>query len=65
MYQEFFIQKGMLILPIVAMLSFVLSFVIILLWSLRPAQKPYYDGLAELPFAEATAGDVAKQEGRS
>lgn len=50
MYQEFFIQKGVLILPIVAMLSFVLSFAAILLWSLRAEQKPHYNGLAQLPI---------------
>ena len=50
MYQEFFIQKGVLVLPIVAMLSFVLSFVAILVWSLRTTQTPHYDALGQLPL---------------
>ena len=52
MYQEYFIQKGTLILPIVAMLSFVLSFVAILLWSLRSTQSSQYADLALLPLSE-------------
>ena len=40
MYQEFFLQKGMLILPLVALMSFILSFVAILWWSLRAARQP-------------------------
>ncbi len=60
MYQEFFIQKGVLILPIVAMLSFVLSFAAILVWSLRSARKMQYEQLAELPL-EATDGAAAKE----
>lgn len=50
MYQEYFLQKGVLILPIVAMLSFVLSFAAILLWTLRPGRKSEYEGLGELPL---------------
>jgi hypothetical protein len=66
MYQEFFIQKGVLVLPIVAMLSFVLSFMAILLWSLRSAQKPHYDDLAQLPLNERTAlPELAQPEGQS
>lgn len=51
MYQEFFLQKGMLILPIVALMSFLLSFAAILWWSLRAARQPHYQELAELPLA--------------
>ena len=51
MYQEFFLQKGMLVLPIVALMSFILSFAAILWWSLRAARQPDYQALAELPLA--------------
>ncbi len=51
MYQEFFLQKGMLILPLVALMSFILSFVAILWWSLRAARQPDYQALAELPLS--------------
>lgn len=64
MYQEYFIQKGVLILPIVAMLSFVLSFLAILAWSLRSASKKPYEELAALPLDSGAAEDAAK-EGRS
>lgn len=50
MYQEFFLQKGMLVLPIVALMSFILSFAAILWWSLRATQQPHYQQLAELPL---------------
>lgn len=55
MYQEFFIQKGVLVMPIIAMLSFVLSFVAIFVWSMRAARKRQYDELAELPLQERGA----------
>jgi len=56
MYQEFFIQKGVLVLPIVAMLSFVLSFTAILLWSLRSTRKPQYEELAGMPLHDPQEG---------
>ena len=61
MYQEYFIQKGTLILPIVAMLSFVLSFVAILLWSLRSTQSSQYADLALLPLSESLADAEPKE----
>ena len=64
MYQEFFIQKGVLVLPIVAMASFVLSFIAILVWSLRGSNQPQYAQLAELPL-EASSSNEAAQEGLS
>ncbi len=54
MYQEFFLQKGILILPIVAMLSFVLSFMAILVWSLRPTRAPQHEELSRLPLDGGT-----------
>lgn len=64
MYQEFFLQKGVLILPIVAMSSFVLSFVAILLWSLRTAQKTQYETLAQLPLIELSAPSAGREAQR-
>lgn len=67
MYQEFFMQKGVFVLPIVALLSFALSFMAILWWSLRASRQPYYEALAQLPLsgdgetptAAARAADAA------
>lgn len=50
MYQEFFLQKGVLVLPIVAMLSFGLAFIAILWWSLRMERKLHNQELAQLPL---------------
>lgn len=61
MYQEYFIQKGVLVLPIVAMLAFVLSFIAIFVWSLRAARKPQYDELANLPLTEKAAPPVHEE----
>lgn len=61
MYQEYFIQKGTLILPIVAMLSFVLSFAAILIWSLRSTQSAQYAELSQLPLGESLAASEAKE----
>lgn len=51
MYQEFFLQKGVLVLPIVALLSFGLAFAAILWWSLRAEKKLHLQELAALPLA--------------
>lgn len=61
MYQEYFIQKGVVILPIVAMAAFVLSFLAVLVWSLRPARKLQYEALAELPLEGGAVSDSVKE----
>lgn len=48
MYHEFFTSKGVLFLPILAMLLFIATFAGIVAWALlRGAQ---YNGLASLPL---------------
>jgi hypothetical protein len=58
MYQEFFLQKGVLILPIVAMMSFVGAFLAISWWSLRAAPQQQYAALSQLPLD----GEVAHSQ---
>lgn len=62
MYQEFFLHKGVLILPIVAMASFALAFAAILLWSMHATRKEQYDALAHLPLADGSAQKGAEPE---
>jgi cbb3-type cytochrome oxidase subunit 3 len=71
MYHEFFSGRGLLILPIVAMLSFLITFVAAVLHTLRSSQREAYAELAGLPLtddgtavARSHAADAAMSEGR-
>lgn len=52
MYQEFFMSRGVLILPIVAMLTFLVTFVVAAIHTLRASQKEAYAELASLPLSD-------------
>ena len=52
MYHEFFSQKGVLVLPIVAMLAFVLSFVAVVLATYRKKKQSEFDSVAQLPLGD-------------
>ncbi|MFO0574842.1 MAG: cbb3-type cytochrome c oxidase subunit 3 [Polyangia bacterium] len=71
MYHEFFSGRGLLILPIVAMLSFLITFVAAVLYTLRGSQRAAYAELAGLPLsddgtavAQAAGRAAAPSEGR-
>lgn len=52
MYQEFFTGRSILILPIVAMLAFLFTFIAAVLYTFRGAHQKAYAALAVLPLAE-------------
>ena len=52
MYHEFYSQKGVLILPIVAMLAFVLSFVAVVFATYRKKPQRELDSVAQLPLGD-------------
>lgn len=56
MYQEFFMSRGVLILPIVAMLTFLITFVVAAIYTLRASQKEAYAELASLPLSDDENG---------
>lgn len=52
MYQEFFLGRGLLLLPIVAMLSFLVTFVAAVVFVLRGSHRDTYETLARLPLGD-------------
>lgn len=71
MYHEFFSGRGLLVLPIVAMLSFLITFIVAVLLTLRGSQREAYAELAGLPLADdgtpvahGHVTDAAQSEGR-
>ncbi|MBL8636456.1 MAG: CcoQ/FixQ family Cbb3-type cytochrome c oxidase assembly chaperone [Myxococcales bacterium] len=52
MYQEYFIQKGVLLLPIVAMLAFVVTFVTVVMATYRSQKRAEFDHMSQLPLGE-------------
>ncbi len=52
MYQEFFIQKGVLVLPILAMLAFVGTFLTVVIATYQSQRRAEFDKVAQLPLAE-------------
>lgn len=62
MYQEFFMSRGVLILPIVAMLTFLITFVAAAIYALRASRKEGYAELASLPLSDD--GSSTAQAGR-
>ena len=52
MYQEFFIQKGVLLLPVVAMLAFVVTFFSIVVATYRSSRRAELDTLSQLPLSD-------------
>lgn len=62
MYQEFFMSRGVLILPIVAMLTFLVTFVAAALFALRGSREQTYQELASLPISDEESGTA--QAGR-
>ena len=52
MYHEYFIQKGVLLLPIIAMLAFVATFVAVVLATYRSQKRAEFDHMWELPLGE-------------
>jgi hypothetical protein len=61
MYQEFFNGRGLLILPIVAMLAFLLTFIVAVLFTLRGSRRAVYTELAGLPLAEDGTPPAARE----
>lgn len=55
MYQEFFLGRGLLLLPIVAMLAFLVTFVAAVLFVLRGSRRDTYEALARLPLGDETS----------
>jgi hypothetical protein len=49
MYHEYFIQKGVLLLPIIAMLAFVATFVAVVLATYRSQKRAEFDHMSQLP----------------
>lgn len=58
MYQEFFMSRGVLILPIVAMLTFLITFVAAAISALRASRKEAYAELASLPLSDEEGGSA-------
>ncbi|MFO0622307.1 MAG: cbb3-type cytochrome c oxidase subunit 3 [Polyangia bacterium] len=52
MYHEYFIQKGVLLLPIIAMLAFVATFVAVVLATYRSQKRAEFDHMSQLPLGE-------------
>ena len=52
MYQEFFNQKGVLLLPILAMLAFVGTFLTVVIATYRSQRRAEFDKVAQLPLGE-------------
>jgi cbb3-type cytochrome oxidase subunit 3 len=52
MYHEYFIQKGVLLLPVVAMLAFVVTFFSIVVATYRSSRRAELDTLSQLPLSD-------------
>ncbi|HMY58445.1 MAG TPA: hypothetical protein PKL17_06485 [Pseudomonadota bacterium] len=52
MYHEFFSQKGVLVLPILAMLAFLLSFFAVVVATFRKKQASVFQSIAQLPLGD-------------
>lgn len=65
MYQEFFLGRGLLVLPIVAMLAFVFTFIGAVWFVLRSAHRDTYDALARMPMSDEDGTAPAALDARS
>lgn len=52
MYHEYFIQKGVLLLPILAMLAFVGTFLAVVIATYRSQRRAEFDTMAQLPLGD-------------
>ncbi|HPH28867.1 MAG TPA: hypothetical protein PLA87_18585 [Pseudomonadota bacterium] len=50
MYHEFFSGHGVLLLPILAMLLFIGTFSVLVVWTMRKSRSPEFQELASLPL---------------
>lgn len=61
MYHEYFIQKGVLLLPIIAMLAFVATFVAVVLATYRSQKRAEFDHMSQLPLGEDSEVKIDSQ----
>ncbi len=65
MYHEYFAGRDLLLLPVVAMLAFLITFVGLLFHTLRQSRRPEFEELAALPLREEAGALQAAKELRS
>lgn len=56
MYQEFFSSKGVMMLPIIAMLLFCAVFSCAVAWTMWRGRRQHYDEMAKMPMQPETQG---------
>lgn len=64
MYHEFFTSKGVLVMPIVAMLLFCVTFTAAVAWTLLRKRQEAYKYLSNLPLADDAKNSLESGGGR-
>ena len=62
MYHEYFAGRGLLLLPIVAMLAFLITFVGLLFRTMQTSRKSEFEEFAALPLREEAGALHAAKE---